>query len=205
MHPYIIRSLAEERRRDLMASAGAHREVLAARAAVHASRAEELAGIWAERTLLGVRPIERDDADRLARLFGRMTQQSVRFRFFSPVRRLSDAQLARLSDVDHDRREALVALSNDEIVAVARYDAPEGAREAEIAVTVEDSWQGRGVGRRLSGRLSQLAVVRGIDTFVARILPDNRAALRLVRSLSPAAALRMDRGEYCASIPLARD
>jgi len=68
--------------------------------------------------------------------------------------------LARLTDVDHLRRDALVALEGDEIVAVARYDAARtddgddaDTRDAEIAVTVVDAWQRRGLGHRLLQRL----------------------------------------------------
>jgi hypothetical protein len=65
----------------------------------------------------------------------------VHFRFFSPISRPPRAALLRLADVDHCRRDALVALDGDEIVAVARYDgragaSPEASRQAEIAITV---------------------------------------------------------------------
>ena len=61
-----------------------------------------------------------------------------------------------LTSVDHGRRDALVALDGDEIVAVARYDGTRRtANTAEIAVTVEDAWQHQGVGRRLTRRLAR--------------------------------------------------
>ena len=69
-----------------------------------------------------VRPIEITDVDRLARMFGRLSGESVRARFFSPIRRLPRPMLLRLADVDHNRRDTLAALDGDEIVAVARYD-----------------------------------------------------------------------------------
>ncbi len=202
MHDSFLQSLVDQRRQHLMADAEAHRQLKAARAGRHETPATAGRGaIWADGTLLNVRPIACDDTDRLKRLFGRLSPVSIQMRFFAPIRRLSRAQLARLVDVDHKCRDALVALSNDEIVAVARYDG-HCAGEAEIAVTVEDSWQHRGIGKRLARNLSKLAIARGYDTFVAAILPDNRAALRLVRALSPDASIRWSRGEYQASIPL---
>lgn len=153
-------------------------------------------------TTLTVRPITITDTGRLARLFDRLSPASVHFRFFSPVRRPPAAALLRLADVDHQRREALVALDGDEIVAVARYDGRVGTREAEIAVTVEDAWQHRGVGKRLAARLAARASERGYETFVATMLPDNRAALGLVRKLSPDAMVHFSGGEYEASMPL---
>ena len=115
--------------------------------------------------------------------------------------------LLRLVDVDHCRREALVALDGDEIVAVARYDALRNevrslARDAEIALTVEDGWQHRGVGQQLAGALAILALERGYDGFVARILPENRAALGLIRKLVPNAVIKFTGGDYEGRLPL---
>jgi RimJ/RimL family protein N-acetyltransferase len=156
---------------------------------------------------LVVRPIEADDADRLQRMFERLSPESRLFRFLAPVHRLTALTLLRLAAVDHERREALVALDGDEIVAVARYDeiAPrDGHRRAEIALTVEDEWQRRTVGRRLVRRLGALAVDRGYDTFVATIMPENRAALGLVHRIAPDARVTFAGGHYEAHIPLHR-
>jgi GNAT superfamily N-acetyltransferase len=159
-------------------------------------------------TAMVVRPIEIEDTERLERMFGRLSRASVYFRFFSPIHELSPAMLQRLAGVDHSRRDALVMLHGDEIVAVARYDAeaePEHPErhEAEIALTVEDAWQHRGIGRRLARELAALAIERGFDTFIARILPDNRAALGLVRKLAPETNVRFTGGDYEARVPLA--
>ena len=204
MHDYFSQSSAEQRRHHLLAEADDYRLAKATRTSPYEGPVPRVRDvIWAEGTLLNVRPIAGDDSDRLSRLFGRLSPRSIQLRFFSPIRRMSRAQLARLVEVDHASREALVALSNDEIIAVARYDAADRSTgEAEIAATVEDSWQNRGVGMRLTRRLSTLAVARGCDTFVASILPDNRAALSLVRALSPATSVRWSGGTYEASIPL---
>jgi GNAT superfamily N-acetyltransferase len=160
-------------------------------------------------TYLAVRPITIADAERLARLFTRLSPSSVHFRFFSPISRPPRAALLRLADVDHRRRDALVAMDGDEIVAVARYDGrPDdgltASHQAEIAITVEDAWQHQGVGKRLALRLATLATDRGYDTFVATMLPDNRAALGLVHKLVPDATVRWAGGEYEASLPLVR-
>jgi GNAT superfamily N-acetyltransferase len=160
-------------------------------------------------TDLIVRPILLSDADGLNRMFGRLSRRSVYLRFFSPISQLSPAMLARLSDVDHLRRDALVALDGTEIVAVARYDAARPdepgddtrTRDAEIAVTVVDAWQRRGLAHRLLERLETLAGRRGYEAFVARVLPENRAALELVRKFDPDVNVCFAGGEYEAHIP----
>jgi len=159
--------------------------------------------IWVEGAPLTVRAIELCDVEHLARLFGRLSRESVRLRFFSPISRVPRPTLLRLSDVYHFRRDALVALDGDEIVGVARYGKSLAPREheAELAVTIEDAWQHRGLGRLLTQRLAAVAAERGFETFVARILPENRAARALLRSLAPDAVVRFDGGDYEARVP----
>ena len=154
--------------------------------------------------VLTVRPIAPDDVDRLGRMFGRLSPTTIYRRFFSPIHEASPRMLMRLAHVDHDRREALVALDGDEIVAVARYDGQIGASEAEIAVTVEDAWQHRGVGKRLARRLAAVALDHGFERFIATMLPDNREAIGLLRRLSTDASVRFIDGNYSAVAPLSR-
>ena len=164
----------------------------------------ELNSICVDGTTFAVRPIEITDVDRLGRLFDRLSPTSVHYRFFSPIRKPPAAALLRLAAVDHVRREALVALDGDEIVAVARYDGRPGTHDAEIAVTVEDAWQHRGLGKRLTARLACRAAEAGYETFSATMLPDNRAALGLIRKMSPQAKVAFAGGEYEATMPLPR-
>jgi GNAT superfamily N-acetyltransferase len=158
---------------------------------------------------LTIRPIRPTDVERLERMSRRLSPETIYLRFFSPMPRVPSAHLRREADVDHDRREALVAADGDEIVAVASYDAgsttaPADACEAEIAVTVEDAWQHRGLGLLLARRLAVLARGRGCDAFVATVLPGNRAALDLVRRLGPRTTIRFADGSYVARVPLTR-
>jgi ribosomal protein S18 acetylase RimI-like enzyme len=71
-----------------------------------------------------------------------------------------------------------------------------------LALAVEDAWQHRGIGTKLARRLTDLALARGFDTFVATIMPENRPALGLLCKLAPQASVRSSLGEYEASIPL---
>jgi len=151
---------------------------------------------------LTVREITINDIERLRRMFNRLSPDSVYRRFFSPIHEPSRTALLWLTSVDHGTREALVALDGDEIVAVARYDGRADRNTAEIAVTVEDDWQHRGVGQRLTKRLAKRAIDHGIESFELVVQPDNRAALGLLRKLSPDASVRFDGGEYAASVRL---
>jgi RimJ/RimL family protein N-acetyltransferase len=155
-------------------------------------------------TVVTVRPICAQDAERLRRMFHRLSPATVYRRFFSPVPRPREAVLRHLATVDHDRREALVALDGDEIVGVARYDATHERGHAEIAITVEDAWQHRGLGTLLLRRLTKRALEHGYDHFDASMLADNRPALGLLHHLAPGSAVALDSGAYETSIDLRR-
>ena len=142
---------------------------------------------------LAVRPIRSDDVERLLRLFGRLSPETIYRRFFTMLPTPPPAALRRMARVDHHDREALVALEEDEIVAVARWDrlAPDAA-EAEVAVVVEDAWQHRGLGHVLMRLLTEAAVEQGITGLVVTVLSENRPAVRLARSLGRPATVAAD-------------
>jgi GNAT superfamily N-acetyltransferase len=104
--------------------------------------------------------------------------------------------------VDHRDREALAALHDDEIVAVARYARQPGSEVAEIAVVVADDWQRDGLALLLLQRLVGIAELRGIKRFQATILGENAPALRLVRRVFPASHARWESGTAEIEIPL---
>jgi GNAT superfamily N-acetyltransferase len=152
-----------------------------------------------------VRPIRANDTQRLRRMFDRLSPTTVYRRFFSPIVEPQPSMLRHLATVDHERREALVALDGDEIVGVARYDSTRRPGEAEIAVTVEDAWQHRGVGTLLLRELTKCAVAHGYDHFNASMLADNRPAMSMLRRLAPEARVALDGGSYEATIDLRRE
>lgn len=121
-----------------------------------------------------VRPIEPSDAEALLRFHARLSPETTYYRFFSPHPRLSPAEVERFTNVDHVRREALVAERDGEIVAVARFDRVGDPGEAEIAFVVEDAWQGRGIGTLLMARLVDRAREVGLTRLVADTLSCNR-------------------------------
>ena len=62
-------------------------------------------------------PIEPSDEQRLVRFHHGLSRDTIRRRFFHPE--LTDAELRRFTHVDHVNREAIVAVADGEIIAVA--------------------------------------------------------------------------------------
>jgi GNAT superfamily N-acetyltransferase len=122
-----------------------------------------------------IRPLTAADRDALAAAFEHLSEDTRRQRFGALAKRLGPRDLDRLTLLDHHRHEALAAIApSGDIVGVARYitlaDEP---RRAEVAIAVDDDWQGAGIGRRLMSSLAAHAQAEGITHLVAYVAPGN--------------------------------
>ena len=127
-----------------------------------------------------IRPIVAADADLLVQFYSRVSDRSKYYRFFSPMPNLSERDVKRFTVVDHDHRVALVMVLQGQMIAVGRYDVI-GDGEAEVAFLVEDQHHGRGIAQLLLEHLAQAARERGIERFIAEVLPDNQAMIHTFR------------------------
>jgi len=142
-----------------------------------------------------LRPIRLEDEAELTALYARLSPETAYQRFFTVMRRLPPAWAHILASVDYDRRMAIVALGpGDALIGVARYAYDEKAGEAEIAIVVQDQWQGRGLGKILLADLIAYAVDRGIQRFRAYVLADNARMLRLVTRVATVLDRKLESG-----------
>src|SRR5438046_5196685 len=74
---------------------------------------------------------------------------------------------------------------------------------AEAAFAVADELQGRGIGTRLLERLAALAAEHGIERFVAEVMPENRAMLRVFEGAGLEVTRELDGGEFEVRFPIA--
>jgi RimJ/RimL family protein N-acetyltransferase len=131
-----------------------------------------------------IRPVQSADAPLVADGFARLSARSRQLRFLTPKKELSPAELRYFTDVDHHDHEAVGALADGRGVGIARYirDAHD-PQAAEIAVTIVDDWQGRGLGTELVAQLSERARCAGIRRFTALVAAENPAMAGLLRSV----------------------
>ena len=152
-------------------------------------------------TKVHVRPIVPEDEPLLHEAVAAMSERTVYFRFFSPLKRLPDAMAHRLAVVDYHDRFAIVATSHrqngkERIVGVARYDRAAGTDVAETALAVIDEFQRRGLGRALLTILAKVAHEQGIKTFSLIVLPENQHMLGLLRKMGWIHQARLTGGVY---------
>lgn len=138
-----------------------------------------------------IRPIQPEDKELLADGFRRLSDLSRQRRFLTPATELSAEDLHYLTEVDHRRHEAMLAIDPAEGRAVgsARYVQVPGDREiAEVAVAVVDDWQRRGVATALLGSLSERARENGVERFRAYVSSENEVVVDALRRAGALAA-----------------
>ena len=141
------------------------------------------------------RPIRPDDWRKLQRFHARLSPETVQHRFHGFKRELSVPLAHTFANVDGVNDAAIVATTGTRgrIVGVARY-CRLSPSVAEVAIVVEDAYQGRGMGGRLMRHLRELALANGITVFVAEVLADNTPMLHLLRKMGTTRT-RHDRGD----------
>jgi acetyltransferase len=138
--------------------------------------------------VLTIRPIRPEDAAAHAEAFGRLSTEDVRWRFFSPLKELSPALVARLTQIDYDREMAFVATrrqadGKEVSLGVARLIRDPGSASTEFAVTVVPEMKGQGLGRHLMQRLFEWGRAQGVERVLGHVLADNAPMLGFVRAL----------------------
>ncbi len=147
-----------------------------------------------------IRPIEPSDAELLVEFYGRVSDESKYYRFFSPMPKLSEKDIARFTQVDHVNRVAFIVLLGGRMIAVGRYDVVRPG-EAEVAFLVEDEHQGRGIAQLLLEHLAQAGRERGVERFLAEVLPDNRKMINTFRDAGYRVVSELRRGRDDPRVP----
>ncbi len=145
------------------------------------------------------------DRDLLLRGFERLSPESRYRRFLAPMSELTEATVRYLTEIDHHNHEAMIALDEEtgEGIGVARYVRdPDRPDVAEVAVTVIDDWQGRGLGTLLLEVISARAREEGISRFTALMLATNKEMMELLQELDPVRVVDRELGTVEVEVPI---
>lgn len=151
-----------------------------------AARTSQLTLKDGSRVLL--RPGLPTDRSLLAREFERLSPESRYRRFFTPMRVMSPSLLDYLTSMDYVDHFAWAALAAEpgpagelQGLGVSRYIRLADPEAAEMAVTVVDDWQGKGLGRILLDALVLEALENGITRFEGDVLIENHPMREMLR------------------------
>ena len=148
---------------------------------------------------LEFRSISPADEGILEKLFLSHSEETVINRYFVPLRQLSLEQKRKFVSVNHVTEEAMVGYRPgvpDRLLCVGRYMETGVPGEGEMAITVHDHYQGRGIGRFLLRLLMNRAKENGLRELTASCLAGNHAMLKLFKSQARIKSKRLEDGVY---------
>jgi acetyltransferase len=146
---------------------------------------------------VAVRLMRPGDGERLQTYIRGLSRESRHNRFLGALNELSPMELARLGRSDHEDHATLIVETVHEgdcrIVAEARYAMMREHSTCEVALSVTDDWQRRGLGTALIEILTARARRLGAQVMVADALRTNEAIKGLARKAD--LAIRADIGD----------
>jgi acyl-CoA hydrolase/predicted GNAT family acetyltransferase len=129
------------------------------------------------------RAIKPSDEDDMRRLFYRFSDQSVYYRYFSPIKTMPHNKMQEYVNVDYRRTMSIVGTVEEsgveKIIAEVRYVRMNNETSADTAFIVDESYQGKGIASYLFDLLMRIAREEGIVQFTADVLADNKAMLKV--------------------------
>jgi len=132
-----------------------------------------------------VRPARATDDVLLRTLFHQLPERDVYTRFFRMIRGLTNRDVQRLCNLNHESEVAFVAdagtREHPQVVAHGCYFVQADTGIAETAFMIHPQWQGCGLGSALQRHMQAHAQGRGMKGFVAEILATNAAMIELAR------------------------
>jgi GNAT superfamily N-acetyltransferase len=135
------------------------------------------------------RHVSPDDQPLITEAIRTASRETLLHRFFSPIRSVAPDQLQRMLAIDRTRELCVVGVVEQNgatrIVCGARYVRLPTPGAAEIAFTVHDDFQHRGLGTFLLKLLARLASAEGIRWFEADVMTSNNKMLSLFKKVVP--------------------
>ena len=130
-------------------------------------------------TQVAFRAIHPTDEPRMRDLFYTLSQQTVYYRFMTQMKNIPRSQVQDFVYIDHRNAVSIVGTlpeaHGEEIIAIGAYYLDQRTNRAEVAFTVGDKWQHRGIGMFLMNHLVTIAKRNGISGFTAEVLAENKA------------------------------
>lgn len=152
-------------------------------------------------THLLLRPLRLTDEAKITDFFYSLSDVTVYRRWMSARKRMPRRDVLYYLDVDYRKNVAIVLETQvegtePEIIGVARYHLDQATNLAEVAFTIRDAWQGKGLGTLLLQKLIRIAKARGLEGFTASVLADNRGMLHVFHRAGLQLQSRLDEGVY---------
>jgi acyl-CoA hydrolase/GNAT superfamily N-acetyltransferase len=152
------------------------------------------------------RPIRPSDERLLREFFYTHSADTVYQRYHAPVASLSPQQIQQFCTLDYDREIALGGFvpdgESERMIAVGRFAPERGSQFCEVALTVHDDMQNRGIGTYLLSRLVEVARARDVEGLVGYVLSGNSRMLDIFEKSGVRVESKLDGGTYTVKLHL---
>ncbi|MCI5082536.1 MAG: GNAT family N-acetyltransferase [Saprospiraceae bacterium] len=133
-----------------------------------------------------LRPIRPEDEPLELAMVERLSKESLYFRFFGYVPKMTHELMIRFTQIDYDREMAIVALTENaaqqtEMIGVVRIIADPWGEAAEYAILVADEWQGQGIGGQMTDYIIEIGREMGLKSIYATVLASNKGMISLFK------------------------
>jgi len=152
------------------------------------------------------RAIKPSDEEQMRQLFYRFSEETVYYRYFTPIKAMPHSMMQTYVNVDFRRCMSIVALVEEnnveKIIAEGRYvrlsDRPS---YADVAFVVDERYQGKGIAGYLIGMLIELAQEQGLEGFTADVFAKNKSMMRVFEKSGMALQATLKAGVYQLTMP----
>lgn len=151
------------------------------------------------------RPIKPSDEDDMRNLFYRFSDQSVYYRYFTPLKTMPHMQMQEYVNIDYRNVMSIVGVILEEgverIIAEGRYAHLQDSSYADMAIVVDEQYVGMGIATHLLELLINTAIKRGIQGFKADVLTENKPMLKVFENSRYPMHAIVKSGVYEVTIP----
>ncbi len=155
------------------------------------------------------RPIKPTDEPALSEMLYSLSEKSVQTRYMAGTMVFPHSDVQQLANIDYRNDIAIVGvvpgISEEEVVAIAQYFLDPDGQSAEVAFLVQDEWQSKGMGTFLLEYITQIAKLRGVKRFYAKVLPNNKPMLAIFHNSGYKVNTEFDGEVYNISYDLTKE
>ncbi|SFB89352.1 acetyltransferase [Marinospirillum celere] len=157
--------------------------------------------------VIEVRPIRGEDSVALLSFHSRLSEESIRFRYFHNKADLTKRDLSLLTQINYDRQMAFIAEEtledgSKEILGVSRIWTDADNIRTEFSVIIRDDLQGLGLGSLLMNKLISYSKSVGTLEMVGKIMVENHPMRGLMKHLGFKCTYNLEEQVIDAVLPL---
>ena len=154
------------------------------------------------------RPLRPSDEEEMRRLFYRFSDESVYYRYFTPLKTMPHAKMQTYVNVDYSKDMSIVGVVGEpgqgHIIAEGRYVRDPHSPYGDVAFIVDEAYQGYGIATYIYKMLMRLAKERGLQGFTADVMPANKSMMRVFEKGDAEVRANLEDGIYRLTIQFNR-